>query len=153
MHGSQIPLSFGAMNPDRITAMSFDGQKTKTWLEFFTLLAKDSAVKHHCDVNEILGMVLTPGQDATAFHCEFTDPALRRTLLRSILKAEFSVCYCSVFDECWVASNRTRSVSVPRCPERGPESFTQLDYDDTATAALFDLVEDAGLGPSDGSPE
>lgn len=69
--------------------------------------------------NPLAGRVLRPGQSVVTLLYPRTpaDSATWRELTAKIRSARFKLCYCSVFDQCWLTSRETlRPKPVRICP-------------------------------------
>ena len=119
------------------------GKSVEDLLAFADALAPELHLEKRCQVSEVIGNVLTPGTGVTAFRCTLDGPA-RQALLKAILNAEMSVCYCSVYEECWTVSNHHGTESIPACPSFDA-SFVQVDYADPRSDGLF-VAKDGETG-------
>jgi hypothetical protein len=70
--------------------------------------------------------VLSPEEQVDLI--SITDPALARKFQRAIANPQnaISYCYCSIFDDCWLADSRRDALSpepVEQCPDFGDATF------------------------------
>ncbi|RFB01594.1 hypothetical protein [Parvularcula marina] len=70
--------------------------------------------------------VMRPGDDVTMI--ETLDPVLQKAFVEATLdpENEFAYCYCSIFDDCWLADS-TKDIQNPEqvksCPDFGDDAF------------------------------
>ncbi len=74
----------------------------------------------------ITNRVISPGETVRVFSTQ--DPVVVRALQASVADPANAIefCYCSIFDECWVADSRTPGASrepVRACPDYGSDAF------------------------------
>jgi hypothetical protein len=116
------------IGPGRIAAfrVKVNGVAQKDWDEAFTTLtgSHEGVLKGYFS-----GLVLSAGQEV---QLAFASGEIARTALDKIYagtaRFEWDVCYCSVFDKCWTASNEggtwvKASTPVAKCPEYGDDQF------------------------------
>lgn len=96
--------------------LEVDGALVESWDEF-TALAPEGANRSW---TSIVGRVLGPGEEITAIELSWTeiDPANIEALLdfvnSSYARSEVEICYCSVFDRCYVSSSSSTDNELPR---------------------------------------
>ena len=108
----------------RELALALDGRTVATWAELVERLGQPADSPHSRDF--ISHRVLAPGETVTVFSTRH--PPLVRALQAAIGRQDtrLSLCYCSIFDECWLARSDAGLADpspVPACPARGPGSF------------------------------
>lgn len=108
----------------RSVRLVVDGQPMRDWAEVVAHL--DGTLDDHVGRNSISSRVLSPGEKLDLV--SVTEPALARrfqALVRDIGTA-MSYCYCSIFDDCWLADSRFQALDpepVEACPNFGDETF------------------------------
>ncbi len=108
----------------RAVRVVVDGQPMRDWPQVVTHL--DGTVDSHVGRSSIGNRVLSPGQGVDLV--SVTEPALARkfqALVRNPASA-ITYCYCSIFDDCWLADSRRQALDpepVDACPDYGDESF------------------------------
>lgn len=101
-----------------------DGNAVRNWSELVASVGGDTGA----EVNRtfISDRVLRPEETVEVFST--TDIELARKLFDAISKARSSLsfCYCSIFDECWLADSR-EDLQAPKlveaCPDFGDETY------------------------------
>jgi hypothetical protein len=116
------------VGPARIESVtvSLDGKPMRSWKEVLHVLFGDAAVPS--TINEINGKVLPPNTNR-----ETTIEALRiatldqaKVLYAARNRMRMAICYCSVYDECWIANRMEHKVQpVDRCETAGTLQFEQ----------------------------
>ena len=108
----------------RSLRLEIDGQAIRDWTQAVNVLGGDL----DADVrrNFLGGRVLRPEEQVDLIST--SDPDLARRFQRAIAtQGNFvSYCYCSIFDECWLADSRydlQKPEPVEMCPDFGEESF------------------------------
>jgi len=104
--------------------LTFDGQAIRNWTDAARHVGGDNSSP--VNRNFISDRVLSP--DATVDMISTTDPALARKLQEVIAnpKNYISYCYCSIFEQCWLADSRKDIRSpepVDDCPDFGNDTF------------------------------
>jgi hypothetical protein len=130
--------------------VNVNGAPVRSWASFLAAIAPDLHLEKRCFANEVLGTALAPGDRAIALTCTL-DAGAQTELLRAIPQAEVTVCYCSVYDECWTASNQRGTESVRSCPHEEPRSFKEYEKGDALWKALVSEGEAFGGGASEGA--
>jgi len=116
------------VGPAKIESMvvRFDGKPHTTWESIFKVLSPGKT--YHVSMSSVNGTVLPPSlnRETTIEMVKLTDPDLVRLFLDAQNRFEMEVCYCSVYDDCWVSRLSARTPhSVPMCKDAGKEEFTQ----------------------------
>jgi hypothetical protein len=104
--------------------LEIDGQPIRDWAQAVSVLGGDVDAKVGRDF--LGGRVLRPEEKVDLIST--TDPDLaRRFQLAIATQGNYvSYCYCSIFDECWLADSRAdlqNPEPVEMCPDFGDESF------------------------------
>ena len=101
-----------------------DGNVVRNWSELVASVDGDTGAG--VNRNFISDRVLRPEETVEVFST--TDAELARKLFGSIKKpgSVLSFCYCSIFDECWLANSR-EDLQAPKqveaCPDFGDETY------------------------------
>lgn len=114
------------VGPARMRSMqvAIKGQAVADWAEAVARL--DGEITESVSRNFIGNRVLSPDETVEAFST--TDPDLARKFLAAIARPDtyIAYCYCSIFDECWLADSR-QSLQDPEplesCPDFGEAAF------------------------------
>lgn len=101
-----------------------DGNTVRNWSEL--VASVDGDANAGVNRNFISDRVLRPEETVEVFST--TDTELARKLFGAISKprSQLSFCYCSIFDECWLADSR-EDLQAPKlveaCPDFGDETY------------------------------
>lgn len=114
------------VGPARMRAIqvAVKGQAVSDWAEAAVRL--DGKITENVRRNFIGNRVLSPGESVDAFST--SDPDLARKFIAAISRPDtyIAFCYCSIFDECWLADSR-QSLQDPEpvesCPVFGEAAF------------------------------
>jgi hypothetical protein len=104
--------------------VSLDGKPYTTWDKLFAALAPD--IPFHGAQSSVNGTVLPPSvnRETTVEMIKPSDPKLARVVLEAKDRFQIEVCYCSVYDDCWVARLSERNPKpVARCESAGAAEF------------------------------
>lgn len=113
------------IGPGRVKSVrvTYEGEPVRDWSEFMEAVELPDAPYQQ---SQIAGRTIPAGVDGElVFRTSDRDAAIK---LRSISsKVEISLCYCSVFDECWMMPNILTEgpKSVKTCPDFSDEAFLQ----------------------------
>ncbi len=104
--------------------VSVDGEVTRNWLEL--VQSVDGNTGAPVNRNFISDRVLRPDETVVVFGT--TDPDLARKMVAAISKPRSALifCYCSIFDECWLADSRSdlqAPEQVEACPDFGEDTY------------------------------
>ena len=116
------------VGPARIESvtLSLDGKPLHTWNEVFHVLFGDAKV--FASYNKIYGKVLPPNtnRETTIEALRIEDIEQAKILYKAQSRFDMTICYCSVYDECWIARRDTPDVqSVERCDTAGTVQFEE----------------------------
>lgn len=124
----EIIVSNKGIGPARIRQVSvtISGQEQTSWYEIVRKLpgGDDAKISNY----RLADIVLAPNEDITAVSLQ-APYASRETIFafRELVQsgdAGMSICYCSVFEDCWnLDAYARRPVPVKQCPEQNPESL------------------------------
>jgi hypothetical protein len=124
--GFTISLSNAGVGPARMRALRLiiDGEPIRNWEHAVTVL--DGKITANVSRNWISDRVLSP--DETVFIISTMDPDLARRFQAALANPNTSVtyCYCSIFDECWLADSQKdiqNPEPVDECPDFGDAAF------------------------------
>jgi hypothetical protein len=125
---ADFTLSFtnAGVGPAKMRSMRLiiDGEPIRDWANAVSLL--DGQLTDNVNRNFITNRVLSPDQKVDAIHTN--DPQLARKFQSVMADPEnyITFCYCSIFDECWVADSR-KDLHDPEpaeeCPDFGEAAF------------------------------
>ncbi|QBB70454.1 hypothetical protein ELE36_08775 [Pseudolysobacter antarcticus] len=106
------------VGPARIesVALSLDDKPKRNWSEVFPVLFGHAEVK--AGVSGFNGTVLPPNtnRETTIFAIKIEDLEQAKIFFDAQDRFKMSICYCSVYDECWVAQWLKHQVQpVDRC--------------------------------------
>jgi hypothetical protein len=114
--GERVRLDLNIANvgigPARVSdfQVRVDGQPQATWGETIqALIGRDQAVSYV--QSTINGRTIPPDRSIKMLQLEDSDVA--REILAEFNRLEIEACFCSVFDECWLASSRSFGASTP----------------------------------------
>jgi hypothetical protein len=119
------------LGPAKVVGMrvAVDGKPMRRWLD--VIRAFGYTGDEGFAFSTFNGSVLPPGQVADVFIA--ADSASSRSMFEGFLAQKthsfsMSVCYCSVLDECWLASDSAptraeRNIAIDRCPIPENEQF------------------------------
>lgn len=116
------------VGPARIESvtMNLDGKPVGSWKEVFRALYGDAHVL--ATYSQIYGKVLPPNtnRETTIEAVHITDMEQARIFYAAQSRLEMTICYCSVYGECWLAHRQTPKVDpVERCETSGTVQFEQ----------------------------
>ena len=124
--GFTISLSNAGVGPARMRELRLiiDGKPIRNWEHAVTVL--DGKITANVSRNWISDRVLRP--DETVFIISTMDPDLARRFQAALANPNTSVtyCYCSIFDDCWLADSQKdiqNPEPVDECPDFGEAAF------------------------------
>lgn len=100
----------------RSVRLSLDGKPMHHWSEVIAGIATKGGTAH-AELSGIADIVIPPStnRDTLVRALSIHDPELARKLFGALKRLDMHVCYCSVYDECWVArldSSKPRKVAM-----------------------------------------
>lgn len=125
---AEFTMSFtnAGVGPAKMRTMRLivDGEPTHDWADAVTRLG--GRLTDGVNRNFISNRVLSPDEKVDSFHTN--DPVLARKFQEAMSNPENYIifCYCSIFNECWVADSRKDlqdPESVNECPNFGDAAF------------------------------
>ncbi len=124
--GFSIAFTNAGVGPARMRGvhLSIDGNAIRNWSELVASVDGDSGAA--VNRNFISDRVLRPDENVVVFST--MDADLARSLVGAVSKPRsvLTYCYCSIFDECWLADSR-KDLQAPQvveaCPDFGDETY------------------------------
>jgi hypothetical protein len=121
-------ISNDGVGPARIESVTFtlDGASLHRWRDVFQKLFGDAPVP--ATYSQIYGKVLAPGtnRETTIEAVHIQDIEQAKIFFRAQDRMDMTICYCSVYDDCWVAHRKQPEVqAVARCDTAGTIQFEQ----------------------------
>lgn len=126
---AEFAISFTnvGVGPAKMRAMRLliDGKPARDWSS--AIAGVGGQVTEGASRDFIRGRVLSPGESVVAFRT--TDSDLARRLQATVVNPDSSIafCYCSIFDECWLADSQRdlqHPEAVEECPDFGASAFS-----------------------------
>ena len=104
--------------------VTVDGRVARDWRELVESV--EGNIDAPVNLNFISDRVLRPDETVAVFGT--TDADLARKMVGAISKPRSTLeyCYCSIFDECWLADSRKATQppeAVEACPDLGDETY------------------------------
>lgn len=124
--GFSVAFTNAGVGPARMqdVRVSVDGTVTRTWSELVASVDGDTGVT--INRNWISDRVLRPDETIVMFSTEDADLVQKLVSAVSQPRAVLTFCYCSIFDECWLADSR-KNLQAPElveaCPDFGSETY------------------------------
>lgn len=103
-----------------------DGKAYRNWNDIFATLAPEQAF--HAQTSSLNGIVLPPSlnRETTIEMVKPDSPERAKVFIAAQQRMAIEVCYCSVYDECWIArALKPSNEAVPRCETAGKVQFEQ----------------------------
>jgi len=110
------------VGPARIESvtMTLDGKPVRSWREIFRAFYGEAAVA--ATYSKVYGKVLPPNtnRETTIEAVHITDPEQARAFYAAQDRLDMTICYCSVYDDCWIAHRQNPNVhAVASCDRSG----------------------------------
>jgi hypothetical protein len=120
--GYAFEIDNDGVGPARIESvtMTLDGKPVGTWREIFHAFFGDAPVS--ATYSKIYGKVLPPNtnRETTIEALHLSDIGQARAFYAAQDRLEMTICYCSVYDDCWLARRSDPDVErVDRCDASG----------------------------------
>jgi hypothetical protein len=120
--GYAFEIDNDGVGPARIESvtMTLDGKPVGTWREIFRAFFGDAPVS--ATYSKIYGKVLPPNtnRETTIEALRLSDIGQARAFYAAQDRLEMTICYCSVYDDCWIARRSDPEVQrVDRCEASG----------------------------------
>jgi len=107
--------------------ISVDGKPYRFWKDVSAALVPDRPF--HAQQSSINGTVLPASinRETTIEMVKLTDPTLARAFHDAQSRFKITICYCSVYDDCWIADiqNRVKQPSTDHCDTANTVQFEQ----------------------------
>lgn len=100
--------------------VSFSGQPLKSWGQLFSTLGQADVSFSQSHIGDI---VLPAQQKVTAIHIR--TPQAVAAYYASPAPVSIELCYCSIYDECWVVDRKNQPTEVSQCQIDEAERFLQ----------------------------
>ncbi len=120
-----LSVSNVGVGPAHVRGMrvSIGGQARATWRDVLQSVGRRDVAFSQAFVTN---RVLSPSESVRIFGVE--DPEAVRALQAAVADPESAIefCYCSIFEQCWIADSRTPNASrepVRACPDYGAEEL------------------------------
>ncbi len=124
--GFTLSFKNSGVGPARVRALRviIDGQPMRDWEHAVAHLG--GKVDDRVGRSFVSDRVLSPEEQVNLI--SVTDPALARQFQAAIANPQNTIafCYCSIFDDCWLADSRRDALSpepVEQCPDFGDAAF------------------------------
>jgi hypothetical protein len=119
-------ISNDGVGPARIESviLTMDGAPLHRWRDVFQKLFGNAPVP--ATYSQIYGKVLAPGtnRETTIEALHIQDIEQAKTFFRAQERMDMAICYCSVYDDCWIAHRQQPEVQpVARCDIAGTVQF------------------------------
>lgn len=124
--GFSLAFTNAGVGPARMqdVRVSIDGNVTRNWSEVVASVDGDTGAA--VNRNFISDRVLRPEETVVIFGTEDADLARKLIGTVSTPRAALTFCYCSIFDECWLADSR-KDLQAPEiveaCPDFGSDTY------------------------------
>ena len=120
-------VSNDGVGPARIetVTMTLDGKPVRRWRELFRALLGDADVP--ATFSQVYGRVLPPStnRETTIDALHLTDMAQAKAFFAAQDRIEMTICYCSVYDDCWIARKQDPNVRPAERCDRSAEQFEE----------------------------
>ena len=122
-------ISNDGVGPARIESvtMTLDGKPVRHWRELFHALYGDVDVP--ATYSQVYGRVLPPStnRETTIDALHLLDMAQANAFFAAQDRIEMTICYCSVYDDCWIARKQNPNVEpTARCDRSGAQFEEKL---------------------------
>ena len=123
----KVVMSNAGVGPAKINGFrfTFNGETMKSWNDFLEKVDPDHKPKFV--YSSVRARVMTANEKAVLLTINDEDVVKRLFQNMATAKFEFEYCYCSIFDDCWVAGMNDKTITkhtqVEVCPNWGDESF------------------------------
>lgn len=100
--------------------VTVDGKPIKNWQQ---LSAHLPGVVQNIEQSQLVGGTITANQVLAGYVLKNPDNA--KAMFELASKVEINTCYCSVYDDCWMYSEKTNHAEpIAQCPVDAPDAFT-----------------------------
>jgi hypothetical protein len=125
---AEFTMSFtnAGVGPAKMRTMRLivGGEPTRDWADAITRL--NGQLTDGVSRNFISNRVLRPDEKVDSIHTNDAELARRFQAVMGDPETYITFCYCSIFDECWVADSRKdlqNPETVEECPDFGESAF------------------------------
>ena len=94
--------------------MEMNGNYLKTWQDIL-LSAGEDHQGIHLSTNNIASIVLPAERTVTTFHIKAKSKEMSGQVREMLKPLNISVCYCSVYDECWMKKRKSEPKPIKQC--------------------------------------
>lgn len=101
--------------------MQLDGRSLQSWAQL--LAATAGPGEHALNHTTLNHLVLTAAESAVVL--ELPDAGVRQKVQAVRARLAFQICYCSVYDECWIVDGENATRQVRACSPPESSSFQQ----------------------------
>lgn len=123
----ELTMTNTGVGPAQVRAMrvTLNGDARTSWREVVDAVGGGGEAPFAQDF--VLNRVLSPGETVQLF--SIADPAAVPAIQAAVSDPETAIelCYCSIFDECWLADSRAPGAqreTVRACPDYGADLFS-----------------------------
>jgi len=120
-------ISNDGVGPARIetVTMTLDGKPVHHWRELFRALFGDADVP--ATFSQVYGRVLPPStnRETTIDALHLIDMAQANAFFAAQGRIDMTICYCSVYDDCWIARKQNPAVQPAQRCEKSGEQFEE----------------------------
>lgn len=125
--GYSWQVSNDGVGPARIetVTMTLDGKPVHHWRELFRALFGDADVP--ATYSQVYGRVLPPStnRETTIDALHLTDMAQAKAFFAAQDRIDMTICYCSVYDDCWIARKQNPDVQPAARCDRSADPFEE----------------------------
>lgn len=106
----------------RQVRIELDGESVADWSALFNRLG---VAEHRYTQSQVSGRTLSPGQSVEALNIQ--EPTLLAPLADANMagRLEVNLCYCSIYQQCWMTDGGLRSQPVSECSIALDDQFRQ----------------------------
>jgi hypothetical protein len=101
-------------------ALTVDGSPVATWTDLIERFHGKKGFSAHLSRTALTNLVLGAGQDHRVFA---VDGVVASEIAPAALRLQFSVCYCSVLEECWQVDSAQATPQAVRACAKPPVPF------------------------------
>jgi hypothetical protein len=102
--------------------VTVDGKPQRTWgAAMKALLREDVDIPY--GQSTILGMIVPAQRNVQMF--QYVNQPNAQRIYREMDRLDYAACFCSVFDECWVTTDKTTQAEKVESCAVGPTSFAE----------------------------
>ena len=102
--------------------MEVGGKYLKTWKDVLAFIG-EFPQDIHLSTSNMANIVLPAEQTTTTFHIKASDKSMSNKVMDTLRTVNISVCYCSVYDECWLKVRKSEPKKVEQCVVNSDNDF------------------------------